>query len=256
MAATLNPMDLSGKTVMVTGASSGIGRDTCIVLSELGARVILVARDEQRLQETLNGMSGGDHLIRVFDVTKHAETASWMSGIAKEIGAIFALVHLAGISHTAALRFLDMNQLDQILDINLKSAFSLAHAFRQKSVREQPEARIVLTSSVSAIRGYPGMTSYAASKGGILAITPPLAVELARENIRVNCVTPGLVHTEMSLGIQTQRPADTWDAVVNAHPLGVGVPRNISLPIAFLLSPASAWMTGQCITIDGGLTIK
>jgi NAD(P)-dependent dehydrogenase (short-subunit alcohol dehydrogenase family) len=256
MASTLNPLDLTGKTVLVTGASSGIGRDTCVVLSQLGATVVLTGRDQSRLEETLALMQPGDHIISAYDVTKHNETSQWMAEIAARTGALFGLVHLAGISHTEAIRFLDMDKLEEVLDLNLKSAFSLVKAFRQKNVRSNPEACVVLTASVSGIRGYPGMTTYSASKGGIIAITRPLALELAKENIRVNCVVPGLVHTEMTVEMQKHRPAKEWEAVKQAHPLGMGTPRDVSLPICFLMSPASAWMTGQAIVVDGGLTMK
>jgi NAD(P)-dependent dehydrogenase (short-subunit alcohol dehydrogenase family) len=255
MAAIINPMDLSGRRVLVTGASSGIGRDTCILLSELGARVVLVARDEERLQETLKQMRPGDHLVRAFDITRHDDTSDWMSQIAVACGPLFGLVHLAGISHTEALRFLDLAKLDEIIDVNLKSAFSLCRAFRQKNVRVRPQARIVLVSSVSAIRGYSGMSVYAASKGGVYSMVAPLAHELAREDIRVNCVVPGLVRTEMAAAIEIHRPAEEWAAVEKAHPLGVGQPRDVSQPIAFLLSAAANWMTGQALIVDGGLTM-
>ncbi|MDI1310853.1 SDR family NAD(P)-dependent oxidoreductase [Prosthecobacter sp.] len=256
MAAIFNPLDLTGKTILVTGASSGIGRDTCVVLSQLGAKVVLTGRDRNRLEETLALMQQADHSISPHDVTNHSETSQWMSDIVSRTGPLFGLVHLAGISHTEAIRFLDMDKLEEVLDLNLKSAFSLVKAFRQKNIRSMPEARVVLTSSVSGIRGYPGMAAYAASKGGIIAITRPLALELAKENIRLNCVTPGFVHTEMTIEMQTLLPAKELEAAKQAYPLGLGTPRDISLPICFLLSPASAWMTGQSIVIDGGLTMK
>jgi NAD(P)-dependent dehydrogenase (short-subunit alcohol dehydrogenase family) len=252
----LNPFDLSGKTILVTGASSGIGRDTAVLLSQLGARVILVARNEERLKETCSLMEPGDHVVSAFDLTHHDETSAWMSRLATAHGQIFGLVHLAGISHTEAIRFLDLEKLEEVFDVNVKTAFSLTKAFRQKPVRANPEARIVLVSSVSATRGYSGMTTYSASKGAVLAMTRPLAVELAREGIRVNCIVPGLVQTEMTIADKAMLPPKEWEALEQAHPLGVGKPRDISLPIAFLLSPAALWMTGQSIVVDGGLTIK
>jgi len=251
-----NPLDLAGKTILVTGASSGIGRDTAIVLSQLGARVILVARNTDRLEETHSMLQPGKHIVSSFDLTQHEETSAWMASLASANGPIFGLVHLAGISHTEAIRFLDMALLEKVFDVNVKTAFSLTKAFRQKSVRALPEARIVLVSSVSATRGYSGMTTYSASKGAILSMTRPLAVELAREGLRVNCVVPGLVQTEMTIADKGMLPPKEWEALELAHPLGVGHPRDISMPIAFLLSPAARWMTGQSIIIDGGLTIK
>jgi NAD(P)-dependent dehydrogenase (short-subunit alcohol dehydrogenase family) len=252
----LNPLDLTNKTILVTGASSGIGRDTAVLLSQLGARVILVARNEARLNETLALMQPGDHVVSAYDLTQHEQTSEWMAELAAAHGPLFGLVHLAGISHTEAIRFLDLEKLEEVFDVNVKTAFSLVKAFRQKPVRANPEARIVLVSSVSATRGYSGMTTYSASKGAILAMTRPLAVELAREGIRVNCVVPGLVQTEMTIADRAMLPTQEWTALEQSHPLGVGRPRDISQPIAFLLSAASGWMTGQSLVIDGGLTIK
>lgn len=255
MNTALNAMDMTGKTVLVTGASSGIGRDTSIFLSQLGARVILVARNEEKLRQTLSQMDGKDHLIKPYDITRHEQTSSWMLDTASESGPIHGLVHSAGITHTEALRFFDLAKLEEILDINLKSSFSLASAFRQKRVRATPEARLIFISSVAAIRGYPGLSSYAASKGGVLAMTRPLAVELAREGINVNCVIPGYVVTEMTESAQSGLPPDQWEKLQARHPLGVGHPRDISQPIAFLLSSGARWITGQALIVDGGLSL-
>lgn len=254
-APAVSPFDLTDRTVLVTGASSGLGRDACRLLVELGARVVLVARNEERLRETAATLPAERCWIRPFDVTRHAETADWMTAIAADYGPLFGLVHLAGVSQTEAVRFLDFERLEAVIDINLKSAFSLAKAFRQKPVRAHPEARLILTASVSALRGYPGMAAYSASKGGIVALTRQMAVELARENIRVNALAPGLVRTEMTAADRDQLPPAGWEALEQAHLLGVGRPRDVSMPIAFLLSEAARWMTGQTLVVDGGLTI-
>lgn len=253
MKSVANPMDLSGRTVLVTGASSGIGRDTCVLLSELGASVVLVARNEDRLRETLARMAPGNHLIRPYDVTEFQSTSDWMAEISRETGPIHGMVHSAGMAHTEALKLLDWDKYHQIMDLNLRSVFALVKAYRQRMVRARPTASVVLISSVAAIRGYPGHSIYSATKGAIVSAARTLAVELARESVRVNCVLPGLVVTEMAATVKIVEGA--WQKTVDKHLYGLGSPRDISHSIAFLIGDTARWITGESLVIDGGLTI-
>lgn len=255
MAAITNPMDLSGRTILVTGASSGIGRDTCVLLSELGATVVLVARNEDRLKETLGLMSPGSHVIRPFDVTRTDLADAWMREIASQVGRLDGLVHAAGMTHTQALRLLDWNDYDRLLNLNLKSSFALMKAFRQKPVRAQTTASVVLISSVAAFQGYPGLSIYSATKAGVVALARNAAVEFSRESLRVNCVVPGFVETAMTSSAKDYLGDAQWEKTAADHLLGLGKPRDVAHAIAFLLGETGRWITGASLVVDGGRTI-
>lgn len=254
MAAITNPLDLTGKTILVIGASSGIGRDACILLSELGAKVVLAARREDELQKTLSLMSGEGHRAYTLDVTEVREISPWVDRVAAECGPFDGLLNSAGATNTEAIRALDFDKMDHLIDLNLKSNFALVHALRKKHVRRRGATlSIVFISSVAAYAGFPGLTVYAATKGGIDAAVRTLAVELARESVRINSVAPGLVETEMVISYRQNVAGDkAVQAGTDRHPLGLGRPRDVSNAIAFLLSDASRWITGTSLTVDGG----
>lgn len=255
MAAITNPLDLTGKTILVTGASSGIGRDACILLSELGAKVVLVARREDELQKTLSLMSGEGHRAYTLDITQVREISPWMDRVAAECGPFDGLLNSAGISNTEAIRALDFDKMDRLIDLNLKTNFALVHALRKKHVRRRGATlSVVLVSSISGHAGYQGTSVYAATKGGVDAATRALAIELAKESVRINSVVPGLVATEMVLeGLAKRVGQESIEASGNSHPLGLGRPRDVSHAIAFLLSDAARWITGTNLRVDGGI---
>lgn len=252
MSAIINPMDMSGQRILVTGASSGIGRDTAVLLSELGADVILVGRNKGRLVETLGAMGPGNHHISAFDLRCHDETGNWMKKIAAERGLINGLVHSAGISEICAVRYLEIESVRNLLSINLMAAISLAKAFRIKGVRSKHAPAIVFLSSVASLGGAAGQSCYAASKAGLLGLSRALAVEFAREGIRVNSVVPGLVQTELAEGMEAILSEQQFAAIEAKHPLGIGDPRDVSHAIAFLLAETGKWITGSSLVVDGG----
>jgi NAD(P)-dependent dehydrogenase (short-subunit alcohol dehydrogenase family) len=248
----INPMNLTGRTIFVTGASSGLGRDAAILLSELGARVILVARNEERLNETRSRLAAGEHVVAPFDITRHEQTLEWMAELARVNGPIHGLVHSAGIGLLKALRFLEVNEMQELVNVNLLSAMVLAKAFRQKSVRARPWASMVFLSSVSGLAGFSGLTAYGATKAGVAGLTRGLAEELARESIRVNCVAPSWVSTEMTDASHSFLSLEQMEAIQQQSMIGPGTPRDVSHAIAFLLSDAARWITGLTLPVDGG----
>jgi len=248
-----NPLDLTGRTVLVTGGSSGIGRETAIVLSELGARVIVTGRNTQQLNATLQRMMPGDHATETFDLTDLDAVPAWVKTLAQRHGPLDGLVHSAGLRTTVALRGLSIQVLHETFRVNLDSAVMLAKGFRQKGCCGA-SASLVLFSSVAAIVGAPATAAYAASKGAVIGLTKSLASELAREGIRVNCIAPGMVQSEMTDRFRRTLTDDQFAALVARHPLGLGTPWDVACAAAYLLSDAGRWMTGHSLVLDGGFS--
>ncbi|OYW83004.1 MAG: short-chain dehydrogenase, partial [Asticcacaulis sp. 32-58-5] len=180
-----NPLSLTGRTVMVTGASSGIGRATAIYLSKLGARIIATGRDESRLQVTLDALPGAGHVGRVMDLSLSEAIVPWMKDTCATYGPLDGLAHCAGIQSMRPLQMVTVGYVQEILNANLVAAIALAQGFRLKACHN-PGAALVLVSSTAALKGAAGNSVYAASKGAIISLTRSLGLELLRDKIRVN----------------------------------------------------------------------
>lgn len=249
----INPLDLTGQTILVTGASSGIGRETARLISQLGARVVLVARNEERLAETLRSLDGGGHMVEPFDISSADEIPRWLKRISTSSGPLHGLVHSAGIHKLRPLRVLTAKTVEDTMRVNVGAALGLAKGFCQKGVCA-PSGSIVFLSSVTALAGQAGNAAYAASKGAVVALTRALAVELAGDRIRVNCVAPGVVTTEMGQGLLEMLTPEQRGALEAMHLLGFGSARDVSYAIAFLLAGTARWITGTVLVADGGYT--
>ncbi len=246
-------MELIDRTILVTGASSGIGRETAILLSQLGAHLILVGRNSEQLEKTHELLEGTAHQVYAFDLSNVDEIPRWMKEITSASGPLHGLVHSAGVQFTRPLRIVSSEGIEEIMRINVTAALLLAKAFRQKGVSVD-SGSIVYLSSVMGLVGQSGQSAYSASKGALVTLTKSLALELSRENIRVNCVAPAMVRTEMSekmLELLTPEQAIHIEAM---HPLGLGRPRDVANAIAFLLADTARWITGTTLVVDGGYT--
>jgi len=246
-----HPLDLTGGRYLVTGASSGIGRGTAVVLDELGATLVLAGRRMDALAMTASMLSRPVQ-IEVMNLARMNELPAWLKKVTAEAGPLDGIVHCAGIQITSPLRYISEQQFQDTLDANLKSAVGLAKGFCQKGVCRTPGS-IVFISSIASLQGVPGQIAYSASKAGLEAACRCMAAELVRENIRVNTILPGLVRTEMAekwLRIVTPEKEAQMHA---AHPLGLGEVNDIAYAAAFLLSRKTGrWISGATIVIDGG----
>jgi 3-oxoacyl-[acyl-carrier protein] reductase len=251
----INPMDMTGRTVLVTGASSGIGRETAILLSQMGARLVLVARSADQLAATQAQLDGTGHYVEPFDLANVGQIPGELMDLARRCGPLGALVHSAGVQKTVPLKVLEEEHLAEVMKVNLNAAVALAKGFRQKKVAA-PGGSIVFVSSVAGLVGVSGASAYSASKGALIALTKSLAAELSREGIRVNCVAPGYVRTEMMQQFLRTVPAEQLQAIESMHLLGLGHPRDVANAIAFLLADTARWITGTVLVVDGGYTAR
>lgn len=244
----MKPVSLEGRTVMVTGASSGIGRGCAIVAAERGARLVLVGRSEERLKETQSQLAGSGHSVAAFDLSDTGGIPDWM----KQFKELSGLVHAAGVQVTNPLRALTPEEHSSVMRVNVDSALFLTKGFRQRGVLSPAGGSVVYITSVMAFAGKAAIASYSASKGALVAMTKSLAVELGREKIRVNCIAPGQVPSGIADEMQKTMTPEQFDAIRKAHPLGFGEPRDVGNAAAFLLSDDARWITGTTLVADGG----
>lgn len=250
----LNPLDLTGKRVLVTGASSGIGPQIARLLSQLGAQVILVGRDLQRLNAAAQALDRGAHRVEPFDLLQTDAIPAWMKSLAGALGPLHGLVHCAGIHTTLPMRVWNSTSHEALMRVNVAAALALAKGLRQAAVRA-PQASLVFLSSVSAFLSGGGHVDYAASKGAIISMTRGLANEFARDGVRVNCLVVGFVQAGMSNEAVNYWTAEQYDAIQKRHLLGLGQPKDVAHATAFLLSEASSWITGTALVVDGGFSV-
>lgn len=240
-----------GKRVLVTGASSGIGKATAVRLADLGAKVILGGREEARLAVTMSEMRAGDHAISTFDLADVACIPEWLRGIANAHGPIDGVAHCAGVQRYMGLRQLEPASVESLLSMNVTASLMLLNGARRKDVRASGLS-IVLVSSVMAFAGEAMQTVYCASKGAVVSLVRSAAVELAAERIRINAVAPGVVETPMTEAMFSRITESQIETVRMAHPLGFGKPSDVANAIAFLLGEESRWITGTTLVVDGG----
>ena len=234
-----NPFSLSNKTVLVTGASSGIGRAISIRCSEMGANIILTARNQSRLQETLYQMSGKNHIELAADLTDKASMDN-LDGI----------VHCAGVNHRIVTKLIEPADIEQTISPNLVAPILLQTALL-KAKKIKKEASIVFIASRAAYAPSVGNALYSASKGAMISYAKVLALELAPRQIRVNCICPAMVLTNMISNIGFNH--DKLNEAQQKYPLKrYGTPDDIAYLSIYLLSSKSSWMTGSCIDITGG----
>lgn len=246
----MQPYTLENKTILITGASSGIGRGTAIACAEAGASCILVARDEARLKETLAACAPGNHRIEVADLTRFED----MKRLVERVDALDGLVQSAGVGDNyTPLKFITPEFVDKILGINVKAPILLL-ALLEKRKKLNKDASIVMLSSISNFCASVAHSLYGASKGAIRAFVRGAALDLAGKHIRVNAIAPAMVNTPLinfSTLTEEQRKANEAKYPLKRY----GEPSDVAHAAVYLLSDAASWVTGQEFVLDGGYTI-
>lgn len=242
-------MDLSGKHIVVTGASSGIGRATCIQASKLGARISLIARNEDRLKETISLMEGDEHSYYVFDLNEIEGIDGLIARIVQDAGAIDGLVHCAGLGLNRPLKLAKPDFVEKMTIIHYFAFVELMRAASSRK-RSNDGASYIGISSVAAVHGNKTQGIYSASKGAMNAVVHPFAKELAPRRIRVNTIAFGMVETEMYKGFLES--GGNNDELLREQYLGI-IPVEIAgNTICFLLSDAGKYITGGTLNYDAG----
>lgn len=245
-----NPFSLKDKTILVTGASSGIGRAIAIECSKMGASVIITARSEERLQETLREMEGEQNKLIVADLSIDED----IENLANEMPALDGVVHCAGFTIPKPFNFLSKDDVDAVMKVNFSTPVFLTQKLL-KSKKINKKASIVFISSISGVYVSSVAGSlYSASKGAVNGIVKGMAIELAAKQIRVNSVNPGMIETNIfSAGIISE---EQLNEDKKKYPLKrYGKPEEVAYAVIYLLSEASSWTTGSNILIDGGYTL-
>ena len=247
-----NPMDLTGKIILVTGASSGIGKSTAIHLSKLGAQVIIVSRNVEKLQNTLLQMDGLKHSIYPFDLKNIDQIEDLIEKIVSQEDKLNGFVHCAGVQDMRPLQMTKYSFIHDIMLTNLYAFIELSRVIAKKNNHTE-NASFVAISSVRSYRGEKSITAYCASKGALDSAIRAMAKELAIKHIRINSVVPGFIKTEMVDAYIESTGYEEFNKNVLANQyLGLGDTIDVANAVAYLLSDASKLITGTGLIVDGG----
>ncbi len=248
----INPFDLTDRRILITGASSGLGKAIALCCANMGAEVIGVGRDEERLQQTqleLNAISSKPHRTLRADLTQPADRDALVAALGAPIN---GLVQCAGISRLSPVRMITEQHLREVQAINVEAPMLLTQALLKRNLIA-PDSSIVFVASIAAHIGVPGVAAYSGTKAALIAMMRCLAMEVVKRRIRANCLSPALVETPLLDA--TAALLGSMDEERKHYPLGFGKPDDVANAAVFLLSNASRWITGTTIVMDGGLTI-
>lgn len=247
MAETFNPFSLTGKTILVTGASSGIGRGIAIACSRMGATLYINGRNEDRLIETLSSLEGSGHCAAVGDLA----IASDVVHIVEQLPSLDGIVHCAGIGERTLCKNIGLADINKMMGVNFEAPVMLQTLLLQKK-KIKKASSIVFIASIAPFLPTVGSALYSASKGAMIAYANCLSIELAPRQIRVNCICPGMIWTDLIYrgGLTEEELREDEQK----YPLKrYGTPDDVANAVIYLLSDASSWMTGSCLKITGGI---
>lgn len=250
----INPMDLTGKKIFVTGATGGIGRETAVQLSRLGAKVVISGRNPEKLQQTYEMLDGEGHAKYIIDLDDIDSLEETIKMISEECGSFSGYAHCAGVAQMRPLKMTKKNNIVDMMNPNFFSFVEIVRCLTKKGGFEN-EGSIVAVSSTASIQGKQSKICYSASKAALDAAIRCLICDLKKKRIRVNSVMPCWVNTSLYTGYLNRYP-DTFEVleIKEKQYMGVTEPEEVANTIAFLLSDAAKTITGTSVLIDGGMS--
>ena len=252
-----NPFSLEGKTIVISGAASGIARQCAISCSKMGARLILLDLNEEGLKDTMTMVERPEnHYSAVVNLTDRERVKEVITeGVAK-VGKVNGLLNCAGISTTLPLNAVKEDTLDKFFKVNVYTGYYLTQEICRRANLSEDGASVVFFSSVAGSYGEAGKSVYGMKKGALKAVAKSLAVELARKNVRVNSISPGVIVTPINQNLPHIADPEKRAALEAQHLLGLGKTTDIANACIYLLSDAARWVTGINLFVDGGYTAR
>lgn len=252
----MDAFSLKNKTILITGASSGIGRSCSVECSKSGANLILVGRNQGELMKTVSLLNPETKVeVIAEDITHTEHLEALIAEKVSILGKISGFIHCAGIEKTLPLKKHSPQLYHDIFEINVIAGFEIAKILSLKKYKEETSS-FVFISSVAGMVGEAGKAAYSASKGAVIAGARSLAMELSRSNIRVNSISPAMVNTPILERMFEDIGEEASSEIIKKHPLGIGEPKDVANACIFLLSDAARWVTGTNLVIDGGYSAQ
>jgi NAD(P)-dependent dehydrogenase (short-subunit alcohol dehydrogenase family) len=245
-----NPFSLTGKTILVTGASSGIGRAIAIDCSKMGAAIVITGRNEERLKGTFSSLTGKNNSMIIADITLH------QAKIIESLPALDGLVNAAGIIGIQPFNFISEEEIKKMFEVNFFSPVLLTQQIIKKKLLNKNSSIVFISSLAGNVIVSKGNAAYSASKSALTAIAKTMALELVPKRIRVNSILPGMVKSEMMESFLQKLTTDQLEEDGEKYPLGYGAPEDVSNAAIYLLSDASKWVTGSSLILDGGYSLQ
>lgn len=252
----MNQFSLKDKNILITGASSGIGRSCSVECSKSGANLILIARNEEELQKTVSMLAPEAKAETIIaDIAECENLEVLIAEKVSEIGKISGFIHCAGVEKTLPLKKHTPQLYHDIFAVNVIAGFEIAKILSLKKYKTETSS-FVFISSVAGMVGEIGKAAYSSSKGAVISGARSMAMELSRSNVRVNSISPAMVNTPILEKMFENIGEEAAEEILKKHPLGIGKPEDVANACIFLLSDAARWITGSNLVVDGGYSAQ